>query len=124
MVRVLLADSLRGANWPGSEKARYRLELGLGLGHSRVLARCASGLDPTFYEGVELICATYLYIQLTLSPSPFFFLFCSFSFKRHQLIMFPLVLVAQVIAQICHILAIQKYSACVRWPVVVVVRSN
>ena len=21
--RVLLADSLRGANWPGSEKARY-----------------------------------------------------------------------------------------------------
>ena len=22
--RVLLADSLRGANWPGSEKARYR----------------------------------------------------------------------------------------------------
>ena len=24
LARVLLADSLRGANWPGSEKARYR----------------------------------------------------------------------------------------------------
>jgi len=23
LARVLLADSLRGANWPGSEKARY-----------------------------------------------------------------------------------------------------
>ena len=25
LARVLLADSLRGANWPGSEKARYRV---------------------------------------------------------------------------------------------------
>ena len=25
LARVLLADSLRGANWPGSEKARYQL---------------------------------------------------------------------------------------------------
>ena len=25
LARVLLADSLRGANWPGSEKARYRI---------------------------------------------------------------------------------------------------
>jgi len=25
--RVLLADSLRGANWPGSENARYRTQL-------------------------------------------------------------------------------------------------
>ena len=24
LARVLLADSLRGANWPGNEKARYR----------------------------------------------------------------------------------------------------
>ena len=24
LARVLLADSLRGANWPGSKKARYR----------------------------------------------------------------------------------------------------
>ena len=24
LARVLLADSLRGANWPGREKARYR----------------------------------------------------------------------------------------------------
>jgi len=25
LARVLLADSLLGANWPGSEKARYRI---------------------------------------------------------------------------------------------------
>ena len=25
LARVLLADSLRGANWPGSEKARYQI---------------------------------------------------------------------------------------------------
>ena len=30
------------------------LGLGLGLGHSRVLARCASGLDPVIDNGSHL----------------------------------------------------------------------
>jgi len=28
LARVLLADSLQGANWPGSEKARYPFDRG------------------------------------------------------------------------------------------------
>ena len=34
LARVLLADSLRGANWPGSEKARYPLHTALHAIHA------------------------------------------------------------------------------------------
>ena len=50
LARVLLADSLRGANWPGSEKARYP---------------CRSGC--LIHNGTYLMLSLTLTITLTLT---------------------------------------------------------
>ena len=59
LARVLLADSLRGANWPGSEKAVNRPDNGMAPAiispvrclHIGVVTDCAvPSLVPLFYH--------------------------------------------------------------------------
>ena len=44
LARVLLADSLQGANWPGSEKAVNRVGLGLDKISSSYIMHNVSGI--------------------------------------------------------------------------------
>ena len=43
LARVLLAYSLRGANWPGSEKARYHVYTGISVPVTTVIGTKMAG---------------------------------------------------------------------------------